>query len=176
MKNAASPQREQTVEGFHLALGPTDIDGIAHKVADQILPIVHSRDQSLTLNVTPHLPEISADSLRIEQILLHLLSNAVKFTPDGGSISLSASSNGNFIVIEIRDSGPSILSEEQHQVFQPCYRLKDENEKDAPGLGLGLALCKHLVELHGGTMWVKSEQGEGKSIAFALPLKKLASA
>lgn len=174
MKNAASPQREQTVEGFHLALGPTDIDVIAHKVADQILPIVHSRDQSLTLNVTPHLPEITADPIRIEQILLHLLSNAVKFTPDGGSISLSASSKGSFIVIEIRDSGPSILSEEQHQVFQPCYRLKNENEKDAPGLGLGLALCKHLVELHGGTMWMKCEQGN--TFTFALPLKKLATA
>ena len=175
MKNASSPQREQAVEGFYLELEQTDIDAIAYKVADQILPIVHNRGQSLTLNLAPHLPEITADALRIEQILLHLLSNATKFTPDRGSIFLSASRNGSFIVIEVGYSGSGIPPEEQQIVFQPRYQFKGENEKDSPGVGLGLALCKHLVELHGGTMWLKSEQGKGNTFAFTLPLKKSAS-
>ncbi len=159
-----------------MELEPTGIDAIAYKVVDQILPIVHSRDQSLALDVTSYLPEIAADALRIEQILLYLLSNAVKFTPDGGSISFSAASNSGFIVIKVRDSGCCIPPEEQQEIFQPYYRLKGDNEKDSPGVGLGLALCKHLVELHGGRIWVESEQGKGNTFAFALPLEKLASA
>lgn len=170
MKNASAQQRGRSVEGFSLELEPTDIYAIAHKAADQILPIVHSRDQSLTLNVMPRLPEITADSLRIEQILLHLLYNATQFTPDGGSISLSASRKDSYIVIEIEYGGSSIPPEDQHEVFQPYYRFKSDGEKDFPGAGLGLALCKHLVELHGGTMWLKSEQGKGNTLALALPL------
>lgn len=176
MRKASRQQRERSVEGFYLELEPTDLDIIAHKVVAQVLPIVHSRDQSLTLNVTPHLPEITADSLMIEQILLHLLSNAAKFTQDGGSISFSASRNSRFIVIEVGYNGSSISPEDHQAVFQPYYRLMGDKEKDAPGVGLGLALCKHLVELHGGRMWVKSEQGKGNTFAFTLPLAKSASA
>lgn len=170
MKNVANPQREQIVEGFHLALEPTNISEIVYKVAAHIQPMVRSRKQSLILNVTPQLPDVIADSLRIEQVLLHLLSNAVKLTPHGGCVSLSAESNGSVIVIEIRDGGPSIPSEEQHEVFKPHYRLRGDSEKDSPGMGLGLALCRFLVERHGGRIWVKSEEDKGNIFAFSLPL------
>lgn len=172
MKNASRLQREQSVEGFYLELELTDIDTIAYRVVDQILPIVRSRNQSLTLNLTPHLPKIATDSLRIEQILLNLLSNASKFTPDSSSISLSVNKKGDFMLIEVRDSGLCIPPEEQHEIFQPYYRNKIDSEKDTPGIGLGLALCKHLVELHGGKIWVESEQGKGNTFVLALPLEK----
>ena len=159
-------------EGFHLELEPTDITAIVYDVVDQLSPVIRSRDQSLTLNLPPRLPKIMADSLRIEQVLVNLLSNAAKFTPQGGSISLSANEQNGYIVVEVQDSGPSIPLEEQLKVFQPYYRLKAANRKHIPGVGLGLALCKHLVELHGGRISVESEQGKGNTFAFSLPAGK----
>lgn len=157
-------------EGFRLELEPTEINAILYDVVDQLSPIVRSRGQSLTLNLPPRLPNIIADSLRIEQVLINLLSNAAKFTPQGGSISVSADEQNGYIVIEVQDSGPSIPLEEQHKVFQPYYRLKGANKEHIPGVGLGLALCKHLVELHGGRIWIESEQGKGNTFAFSLPV------
>ncbi|MBC8511873.1 MAG: hypothetical protein H8D32_02695 [Dehalococcoidia bacterium] len=157
-------------EGFRLELEPTEINAIVYDVVDQLSPIITSRGQSLTLNLPPGLPNIIADSLRIEQVLVNLLSNAAKFTPQGGSISLSADEQNGYIVIEVQDSGPSIPLEEQHKVFQPYYRLKAANREHIPGVGLGLALCKHLVELHGGRIWMESQQGKGNTFAFSLPV------
>lgn len=156
-------------EGFQLALEPTDISTIVYNVVEQVSLLIRSRDQSLTLNLASHLPKIVADSLRIEQILLNLLSNATKFTPQGGNISLTANRQNGYIVIEVHDSGPSIPLEEQDKVFQPYYRLRSANKEHIAGVGLGLALCKHLVELHGGKIWVESEQGKGSTFAFTLP-------
>ncbi len=159
-------------EGFRLELEPTEINAIVYDVVDQLSPTVRSRGQSLTLNLPPGLPNIIADSLRIEQVLVNLLSNAAKFTPQGGSISLSADAQNGYIVIEVQDSGPSIPLEEQHKVFQPYYRLKAANREQIPGVGLGLALCKHLVELHGGRIWMESQQGKGNTFAFSLPVEE----
>ena len=157
-------------EGFHLELEPTEINTIVYNVVDQLSPIVRSRRQSLALNLAPNLPKVMADSLRIEQILTNILSNATKFTPQGGSISISVNQHNGYIVIEVQDSGPSIPVEEQYKVFQPYYRLKGEEKEYIPGAGLGLALCKHLVELHGGRIWVESEQGKRNTFAFTLPV------
>jgi len=157
-------------EGFHLELEPTEINTIVYNVVDQLSPIVRSRRQSLALNLAPNLPKVMADSLRIEQILTNILSNATKFTPQGGSISISVNQHNGYIVIGVQDSGPSIPVEEQYKVFQPYYRLKGEEKEYIPGAGLGLALCKHLVELHGGRIWVESEQGKRNTFAFTLPV------
>jgi len=158
-------------EGFQLELEPADINTVIYNAVDQISPTINSRNQSLTLNLAHHLPKTIADSLRIEQVLLNLLSNATKFTPEGGSISLTSTKQNDHIVIKVQDSGSSIPLEEQTKVFQLYYRLRDAKEH-IPGTGLGLALCKHLIELHGGTIWVESQQSKGSTFAFSLPLKK----
>jgi two-component system KDP operon response regulator KdpE len=111
-----------------------------------------------------------ADSVRIEQILLNLLSNAAKFSPEGGSISLTGGRQNGYIVIEVHNSGPSIPPEELQGIFQPYYRLKSADEEHVPGVGLGLALCRHLIELHGGEIWVESKQDKGNTFAFTLPI------
>ena len=158
-------------EGFQLELEPADINTVIYNAVDQISPTINSRNQSLTLNLAHHLPKTIADSLRIEQVLLNLLSNATKFTPEGGSISLTSTKQNDHIVIKVQDSGSSIPLEEQTKVFQLYYRLRDAKEH-IPGTGLGLTLCKHLIELHGGTIWVESQQSKGSTFAFSLPLKK----
>ena len=155
--------------GFHLELEPTNINIIVRSATEQISPLIRNRNQSLTLKLDPQLPEIVADSLRVEQILINLLSNASKFTQDGGSISLTVYKIDNYLVVEIQDSGPGIPPEEQGKLLQPYYRL-ESNKEHTPGVGLGLALGKHLVELHGGKMWMESELGKGSTFAFSLPL------
>jgi signal transduction histidine kinase len=158
------------VDSLCLELEKVETDTIVCRVVDQLLPIVRSRDQSLTLNLTPNLPNTIGDPLRIQQILHNLLSNATKLTPDGGSISISTDRQGEYIVIEIKDSSPCIPLEEQHEVFQPYYRTEGAKDKPINEIGLGLILCKHLVELHGGSIWVESKENEGNTFAFTLPL------
>ena len=158
------------VEGFQLELEPIDLAALIYEVVEQLSPIIRSREQSLTLHLSPSIPIITADSLRVEQILLNLLSNATKFTPQNGSLSLTTTIQDNYLVIKVQDNGPGIPIEEQSKLFQPYYRLRSAG-KHVPGVGLGLALSKHLVELHGGKIWLESEQGKGSTFCFSLPLK-----
>lgn len=157
-------------EGFDLELEPMDINAVVHKAVEQLSPIIHSRGQSLTLQLAPHIPRIAADSLRVEQILLNLLSNATKFSPQGSDIFLTTHENNSYLLIEVQNSGQCIPLEEQSKLFQPYYRIKS-NKEHVSGVGLGLALCKHLVELHGGKIWLRSEPGKNTTFAFSLPIR-----
>ncbi len=158
------------VDGCHLEFELTDIDAIVHRVIEQLSPIISNREQSLTLNLTPNTRKIIADSLRIEQVLHNLLSNASKSTPTGGSISLSTAKQDGYMVIKIQDSSPCIPRIAQRELFQPYCRLTGDKDTQIPGTGFGLALCKHLVELHGGRIWVENEENNGNTFAFTLPL------
>lgn len=158
------------VEGFHLELELTDINTIIYRVVDQLLPTVRSRNQSLALNLIPHPAKIIADPLRVEQVLHNLISNATKLTPNGGNISVSSDKQAGCMVIKIQDSSPCILPEEQCDLFQPYYRLKGAKDKQISRIGLGLALCRHLVELHNGRIWVENKESNGNTFAFTLPL------
>jgi signal transduction histidine kinase len=99
----------------------------------------------------------------------NLLSNATKFTPKGGDIVLKARKKGNDLVIQVQDDGIGIPKEEQKRLFEPYYRAK-LGQDEHRGLGLGLTLCKQLVELHKGKIWVESEGGKGNTFSFSLPL------
>ena len=103
-------------------------------------------------------------------IILNLLVNASKFNPEGGTITLAARKEDKSLVIEVRDTGPGIPKKEQERIFQPYQRRRTDRER-LGGLGLGLSLCKNLVELHGGRIWVESQVGKGSVFAFAIPLK-----
>ena len=113
---------------------------------------------------------IQADERRLKQALMHLLSNAVKFTPEGGEITLRAKEESDNLVIEVQDTGPGINKEDRKRLFEPYYRRVGDRER-LSGLGLGLSLAKMLVELHGGKIWVKSEKGKGSTFGFSIPLK-----
>jgi K+-sensing histidine kinase KdpD len=155
-------------ETFGINKTEVDFSHLASEVADQISSLVKQRKQALSLEVTPGI-KITADEQRIEQILMNLLSNAIKFTPEGGQISLTAGCEGNRLVVKVRDSGPGIPSEETHKLFRPYYHLSADRAS-IPGFGLGLAITKQLVELHGGSIWVQSEVGKGSTFSFSLPL------
>jgi len=109
---------------------------------------------------------IRADEVKVKQVLFNLLSNAAKFTPDGGTIALSAELDGEGLVVTVADTGIGIKSEDRDRIFEAFEQVDSSLSRCWQGTGLGLALTRKLVELHGGRIWVES-QGEGKGCAFA---------
>jgi signal transduction histidine kinase len=152
-----------------------------------------ARRQLLHLQVADDLSAITADPLRVRQVLYNLLSNAVKFTPAGGSITVTAkmvsssefgvsssqpetASASEFVEIAVADTGIGIKAEDLPKLFQPFTQLENALTRQAQGTGLGLALTKHLVELHGGTIWADSAgEGRGSTFTIWLPLTSPAS-
>jgi signal transduction histidine kinase len=127
------------------------------------------RGIALHQTVDEGLGQVTGDERKIKQVLLNLLSNALKFTPEGGRIDVSARIADGMAEISVTDTGVGIAAEHHDAVFEE-FRQVGEVEKKAEGTGLGLALCRKFVELHGGQIWVKSQIGLGSTFAFTLPL------
>jgi signal transduction histidine kinase len=128
------------------------------------------KEQSLVLEVPTSLPPVWADEERLRQILLNLISNALKFNRKKGRVTLRVEEKDASVVFEVQDEGEGITEEAQQRLFQPYHRLESDRER-LHGLGLGLALSKTLVELHHGQIWVRSQKGSGSTFGFSLPLK-----
>jgi CheY-like chemotaxis protein/anti-sigma regulatory factor (Ser/Thr protein kinase) len=111
---------------------------------------------------------IYADELRFKQVLLNLLSNAVKFTPEGGSVTVTAVRQGTELVVQVTDTGPGIAAEDRERIFD-SFQQGGRSPTRQEGTGLGLTLCKRIVELHHGTIWVESELGAGSTFGFRIP-------
>jgi signal transduction histidine kinase len=135
-----------------------------------MMPVVLRDGHSLTVELPSSNPVVSADKDRLRQVVLNLLNNATKFTPPGGKITLMARTDNANLVVEVHDTGLGISKEDQVRLFDPYYRRVEDRER-LSGLGLGLALSKKLVELHGGQIWVESEKGIGSTFVFSLPLE-----
>jgi signal transduction histidine kinase len=117
----------------------------------------------------PVVAEINADERKFKQILLNLLSNAVKFTPENGCITVSARAIDRTVEVSVADTGIGIAPEDCEAVFEEFRQVGDNSERKAEGTGLGLALTKKLIELHGGRIWLKSTIGQGSTFSFTLP-------
>jgi signal transduction histidine kinase len=115
------------------------------------------------------MPEISADPLRLKQILMNLLSNAVKFTPDGGRVEVAAYPAGDFVEIRVSDTGVGIPVEEHEAIFDIFHQAGATTKGVREGTGLGLAITRRLVEQHGGSITVSSEPGKGSRFTFVIP-------
>ena len=122
----------------------------------------------LTLEADPHVELVEADERRIRQVVFNLLSNAVKFTPEGGSVIVSSARVNGEVFVSVSDTGPGIAAEDQARIFEE-FQQTDAGARQLEGTGLGLALSKRLIELHGGRIWVESELGKGSMFTFALP-------
>ena len=141
---------------------------------DNALTLVRERAtrHGLTLEsrLDPAVAEIEADERKIKQILLNLLSNAVKFTPEGGTITVAARSVDRMIEVSVTDTGIGIAPEDCEAVFEEFRQVGTHAEAKAQGTGLGLALAKKFIGLHGGTIWLKSAPGSGSTFSFTLPI------
>jgi signal transduction histidine kinase len=123
----------------------------------------------LGLETDPKIDLVEGDERRIRQVIFNLLSNAVKFTPEGGRVGISTAQTDGEVRVSVRDTGPGIAPEDQERIFEE-FQQADLGTPDRPeGTGLGLALSKRLVELHGGRIWVESEVGQGSTFVFTLP-------
>jgi len=127
------------------------------------------------------MPEIFADRYILSRLLGNLMGNAIKFTPDGGEITVSAINSlpldgggkgGGEIKIMVSDTGPGIPKQFHELVFDKYWQAKDDKTDARRGVGLGLAFCKMAVETHGGRIWVESEVGEGSKFVFTIPIGK----
>ena len=125
---------------------------------------------ALTLDVAPGLDTLHGDERKLKQVMLNLLSNAVKFTPDGGSIGVRARAAGEGVEISVTDTGVGIAPEDRAAVFEEFKQVGKDSARKAEGTGLGLALTKKFVELHGGTVRLESAPGRGSSFTISLPL------
>ncbi len=154
-----------------LELKPLNLKRLILSLVEETRALCLQRDVSINVELRERLLEVYADPVRVRQIMLNLLNNALKYASEGKKIVVAAKKRPGFGVVEVRDYGPGIVAKEQRNLFQPGYQSAYPEERTR-GLGIGLALCRILVELHGGRIWVESKVGKGSSFFFTLPLLK----
>lgn len=129
---------------------------------------------ALTTDIGPEIDLVEADERKIKQVVLNLLTNAVKFTPADGQVELRVTRGGDGVVVAIRDTGVGIAPADQARVFEEFAQARSGASREQEGTGLGLTLSRKLVELHGGKIWVESEVGKGSTFSFTLPVRAAA--
>jgi GAF domain-containing protein len=163
---------------IRLQIENVQISQVIHDVIESVQNQVKNKDLNLILSIDENLPEIRADYNRMVQIVTNLVSNAYKYTPAGGSITVTAKpyyqngTNGDAqgIAVTVKDTGYGISKEDQAKLFTNFFRSGDQNIRDEPGTGLGLSITKTMVETHGGELTFESEHGKGSSFTFTAPL------
>jgi signal transduction histidine kinase len=151
-----------------------DLAQLIHSVMATASALVRDKDVELYQEIAPNMPTVQADIARIRQVLLRLLANAAKFT-ECGSITVRAWPIDGEVRVSISDTGMGIPPEDQGRIFERFEQGTMENGRRPDGAGLGLALSKEFVEMHGGRMWVESEVGKGSTFTFSLPLSRSVS-
>jgi PAS domain S-box-containing protein len=150
-------------------LEPMNVVIMIENLAGYLRTQMNRNHQSLLITLPEDLPQVMGDENRLRQVMLNLLNNAIKFTPDGGLISVTASADAEQMNIIVQDTGKGIDAADLDRIFQPYNRIESDRQNFS-GLGLGLSLSKQLVELHGGKIWVTSLKGKGTTFGFSLPL------
>ena len=154
---------------LRLRAGRVNILLLLRQTAEEMAVVAGSFRQTLKTDLPENLPDVWGDEDRLRQVILNLLINATKFTPEGGIITLQAREKDSYVIVSVRDTGRGIPPEEQPHLFQPYHRQPGDLEH-LSGLGLGLALAKNLVELHGGRIWAESHVGTGSTFSFSVPM------
>lgn len=155
---------------LHLELTTFDLGQVIQSTVDTLLPISQKLSMELTCEIPADLPEVTADPQRIGQVLRNLINNALDFTPSGGRITVLARLEGNFVRVEVKDTGPGIASEHVSLLFERFYRVDTSRSRSSGGAGLGLAIVKQLVQDQGGQVGVESHPGLGSMFYFTIPL------
>jgi two-component system phosphate regulon sensor histidine kinase PhoR len=172
-----------------MSMRPTDLGTIIERTVTRLRPQAERRTLELWIESDPDLPPALIDGERISQVLLNLVNNALKFTPAGGSITIMAQAvhlaqdeqqrwayelqqtgMEQALLISVKDTGIGIPASEAERVFERFYKVDRARTRNTGGTGLGLAIAKHLVEGHGGRIWVESKEGAGSTFSLLLPV------
>ncbi len=138
-------------------------------VVEELRPLADNKKHTVGVDVPDDLPDIRTDQRKFELILLSLLSNAIKFTPDGGEIQIIARQKNEAFEVAVADNGVGIAAEDHEKIFTRFYQTENSLTREHSGMGLGLSVAKGLVELLGGYIKVESEKGQGSKFTFVLP-------
>jgi signal transduction histidine kinase len=148
----------------------TSVKALVDLTIDRLGRQFQEKEVSITTQISPDLPPIQVDEDRIGQVLLNLVGNALQYTPSGGSVRVTATSKAGQVQIAISDSGIGIPPEHLPHLFTRFYRVDKSRSRQVGGSGIGLTIARHLVEAHGGRIWVESPgTGKGSTFAFTLP-------
>lgn len=156
--------------GIQLQLQPVQINTVVHDCVDSLRPAAQNKSMTITIETDDRLPCVTGDYARLRQVLMNLISNAVKYTPPEGSVTVRAEQRGSMLRISVQDNGLGISPEDQIHLFDRFYRVRRPETDSIEGTGLGLAIVKSLVESHKGQIGVESRLGEGSTFYVTLPL------
>ncbi|HLY67256.1 MAG TPA: ATP-binding protein, partial [Chloroflexota bacterium] len=148
---------------------PVDAQHLVEDAVSNLGNLFAAKKQRVQVSCQPGLPPILADRQRMEQVLVNLLGNAIKYTPEGGEVCVAARRDDGFVEIAVSDTGPGLTPSDQQRVFDKFYRAGETLTQQQAGSGLGLTIARSLVELHGGTLTVESELGQGATFRTRMP-------
>ena len=148
---------------------PTSLAPLVNRAMMEIGPLVEAKKIRLESKIAEELPVIKVDSERVLQALRNLIGNAVKFTPDGGQVTVSAQQRDGAIEVSVADTGPGIPAENLATIFDKFQQAASAGSYGIKGTGLGLAIVKHIITSHGGKVWAESQAGRGSTFIFVLP-------
>jgi len=154
----------------HLKLEPMPIEDVIAGTLDSFRAVLEQGGRTVRARVPANLPRVRADRDRVGQVLMNFVSNAIKYSPNGGDVVISARHAGDFVNVSVQDHGMGITREDQKQLFTKFYRIDNALTREIGGTGLGLSICKSIIELHGGKVWVRSKMGEGSTFTFSVPV------
>jgi len=155
---------------MELHMEPAFLQDVFESVHHTMRALAAKKTIDLRVESDEGLEQISMDGARIKQVLLNLVGNAIKFTPESGRVWVNTQREGGRVRVEVGDSGPGIAAAEQERIFQEFQQVESSAKGKPEGTGLGLALAKKFVEMHGGEIWVESEMGKGSRFFFTLPM------
>lgn len=159
---------------MELAFDEVNIADVTSSVLSTMSGLIKDKPIQMKRNIESNLPTVRADAIRVRQVMINLLSNATKFTDEGDiivEVGLKPGPTGrNEVRVSVTDSGPGIAKEDQTKLFQAFSQVDDSPTRKTGGTGLGLSICQHIINMHGGRIWVESDLGKGSTFHFTLPL------
>ena len=152
----------------HSPMVPTRLKNVVENVIHVLAPEAERKKIELIINIPVHLPLVMGVEEQLNQVLINLVDNGIKYTPAGGKVSVSAESDTEWVTLKVADNGCGISQEDQERIFERFYRVDKARSRQAGGTGLGLSIVKHIVKGHGGDIHIESELGEGSTFIVKL--------
>jgi len=148
----------------------SELVDLAELAARQLAEAANDGSIDVRLNISEDLPPVDADPARLSQVLINIMENAIKFTPPGGLVEVGAMLNGSFVQVKVSDTGAGISHSALPHIFDRFFQAHGGDSADQGGFGLGLAISREIIELHGGRIWCESDPGRGSTFYFTVPI------